>query len=304
MKNLLFAFFVVLALMANSFIASAFQDQSSMVVTTQWLADHINDPKLVVLHVASIRRDYQSGHIPGARFLWVGSMAMANADMSFEVVPVPQLKEALEAAGVSNDSRVILCGVRGNVSPTARVFLTFEYLGMGGKVSILDGGFDAWKGEGKQVSTDPPKIARGSFTPNVHPEVFVDADWVNQHLHTPSVTIVDARAPEFYNGQNAGQARSGHIPGAKNLYFSTLVDSTNKMLPIPKLQELFEKAGVKQGEEVAAYCHVGQTASLVYFAARYLGHKTHLYDGSFDDWGGRMDLPIELPPKADSTGKR
>jgi len=284
-------------------IARPSDKNESILVSTSWLADHLTDPSLVVLHVASLKRDYTAGHIPGARYLWVGSMAISNPDMSFEVVPVAQLKEALEAVGVSNESRIILCGVGGNVSPTARAFITLEYVGMGGKVSILDGGFDAWKAESKPVSVETPQFSRASFTPHVKGEVFVDAEWVKNHLHTPSVAIVDARAPQFYNGASAGQPRSGHIPGAKNLFFSTLVDSTNKLLSAPKLLELFEKAGVTPEEEVAAYCHVGQTASLVYFAARYLGHPVHLYDGSFDDWAGRMDLPVEIPAKEDSVKK-
>ncbi len=281
----------------------AFQEHPSMFVTTQWVSEHINDPKLVILHVASLRRDYTAGHIPGARYFWLGSIAQATPEMSYELVPVPQLKEAVEAAGISNDSRVILCGIGTNVSPVARAFLTFEYLGMADNVSILDGGFAAWKAEGRATATEGVKNAGGSFTPHPHTEVIVDAEWVNNHLHTPGVSIVDARAPEFYKGQNAGQPRSGHIPGAKNLYYSTLVDTSNMMLPVKRLQELFDSAGVKKGDEVAAYCHVGQTASLVYVTARYLGYKVHLYDGSFDDWGGRMDLPIEIPPKADAAKK-
>ena len=283
--------------------AFAGEEENPMVVSTAWVAEHLNDPSIVVLHVASLRRDYSAGHIPGARYLWVGSMAQGTPEMSFEVLPVSRLKEALEAVGVSNSSRIILCGVGGNVSAAARVFLTLEYVGLGGRTSMLDGGFDAWKAEGKPVSIDVPKFSPGSLTPHVHNEVFVDADWVNSHLHTPSIAIVDARAPQYYNGATAGQLRSGHIPGAKNLYFSTLVDSTNKLLSGQKLRELFEKAGVKRGDEVAAYCHVGQSASLVYFAARYLGFKAHLYDGSFDEWGGLMDLPVEAPAKADSTKK-
>ena len=305
MKKLVPAFFLVfiVASIYSSTISYAGEEQGALIVNTQWLAEHLKDPNLVVLHVASIKRDYTSGHIPGARYFWVGSFAQATPEMSYELMPVAHLKDALEAAGVSKDSRIILCGNGGNVSPVARVYLTLEYLGMGERTSVLDGGFAAWKSEGKETSVEVPKVARTTFTPDLHKDVFVDADWVNAHLHKPPVTIVDARAPEFYNGENAGQPRSGHIPGAKNLYFATLVDSLNKMLPVPKLKELFEKAGVREGEEVAAYCHVGQTASMVYFTARYLGYKAHLYDGSFDDWGGRMDLPVELPAKTDTTKK-
>lgn len=272
-----------------------------VLVSTAWLADHLSDPSLLVLHVASLRRDYALGHVPGARYIWLGSIAQGTPEMSFEVLPVPDLVKTLEAAGVGDQSRVVLCGVNGNVSPTARVFLTLEYLGLTGRVAILDGAFDAWKADGHPVSTETPVIKRGTLHPHLDPDVIVDAKWIQAHLQAPAVTLVDARAPQFYNGVNAGQPRSGHIPGAKNLYFATLVDSTNHMLPKDKLAELFDHAGVAPNTEVATYCHVGQTASLVYLAARVLGRRAHLYDGSFDDWSGRMDLPVELPAQPDST---
>jgi len=292
-------FFVVLTLSAL-LTASSSEEGQPVFVSTTWVAEHINDPSAVILHVSQYRRDYAKGHIPGARFLWVGSMAMSNTELSFELVPVEQLDTLLEGLGISNDSKIILCGVGGNVSPTARMFATFEYLGFGGRVSILDGGFDAWKAEGRPSTKEAPKIKRTSFTPHLKKDAIVDYSFVQSRLHKDGVSIVDARAPQFYNGVGGGFPRVGHIPGATNIYFSTLVDSTNKMLPPAKLREMFAGAGVKEGNEVITYCHVGQTASLDYVAARSLGYNAHLYDGSFEDWSGRDELPVELPAKQDS----
>jgi thiosulfate/3-mercaptopyruvate sulfurtransferase len=273
-----------------------------ILVSTQWLSEHLADPDLVVIQVASMRRDYLSGHIPGARYLWPGYLAMSNPDLSYQALPVSQMDTTLEAIGVSNTSRIVLCGVSGNVSPTARVFLTLEYLGLGGHISVLDGGFDAWKREGRPVSTDIPPVKRGSFTPAVQTSVFASAEEVLADIRKEGTSIVDARAPGFYDGTTPnGMPRSGHVPGARNIFYSTLVDSVNKMLPVEKLASMFAGAGVGDKDRVVAYCHVGQTASLVYFAARLLGHQASLYDGSFEEWSGREDLPVELPPKKDAT---
>lgn len=270
-------------------------------VSTSWLAEHMTDPSLVILHVTQYRREYTKEHIPGGRFLWPGSMAASNTDLSYELVPVAQLDTLLEGLGISNNSRVILCGVGGNVSPTARMFVTLDYLGMGSRTSILDGGLDAWKAEGRPVTSVVPEVRRSSFTPHLRKDAIVDASMVHSDLNKPGVSIIDARAPQFYNGTSGGSQRKGHIPGAANIYFETLVDSTNKMLPPSTLRSKFSAAGVKEGNDVITYCHVGQTASVVYVAARALGYKVHLYDGSFEDWSGREDLPLEVSVSKDST---
>ena len=132
----------------------------------------------------------------------------------------------------------------------------------------------------------------------------VDAAWVNANLNKPGVMILDARAQKFYSGAEAGQMpRGGHIPSAKNIPFSSLVeDPTNKFKSVAALRELFNTAGVKQGDSVTTYCHIGQQASLLYFVARYLGYEAHLYDGSFEDWSRRPELQVvkENAPKSDS----
>ncbi|MBI1803279.1 MAG: sulfurtransferase [Ignavibacteriae bacterium] len=277
-------------------------DESAPVfVTTAWLADHLNDPDLIILNVAQNKRDYRRGHIPGTRFLWVTSFATPNPELSFELPAVEHLDTLLEGLGVSNDSRIILCGVNGNVSPTARMYITLEYLGMGDRTSILDGGFDAWKAEGRPISKDTPTFKRSSFTPHLQKDAIVDGEYVKSKLNTAGVTIVDARAPQFYNGNGGGFPRVGHIPGAKNLYFATLVDTSNKYLPDDSLRAKFSAAGIPSGNDIITYCHVGQTASTVFVAAKRLGYHVHLYDGSFEDWSGRDEFPVELPAKKDSV---
>src|SRR5258708_5387459 len=149
-------------------------DEAPVLVTPAWLAEHLNDPNMVVLNVTQNARSFRSGHIPGARFLWVTRIAASNPELSFELVPLDQLDTLMEGLGVSNDSRIVLCGIGGNVSATARTYITLEYLGMAGRTSILDGGFEAWKSAGNPVSKDAPSVKRGSFTPHLKSDAIVD----------------------------------------------------------------------------------------------------------------------------------
>jgi len=231
-------------------------------------------------------------------------MVMSNPELSYELLPVEQLAASLEKLGVSNDSRIILCGIGGNVNQVARVFVTLDYLGLGDRTSILDGGFDAWRAEGKQITKELPVYQRGSFTPRLNPLAIVDAEFVKSSLHKPDASIIDARAPQFYSGaNNGGYARAGAIPTAKNIFAGSLIDSTNKMIPMTRIGEKFDSAGVKKGNEVIVYCHSGVSACVVYTAARSLGCTPHLYDGSFEEWSSREELPIEIMVKQDSIKK-
>ena len=298
-------FFLLLALAGILPQQSYAQSNNPTVfVTTSWLAEHLNDSSLIILNVAPIRRDYERGHILGARFLWNGWIYQSNPELSSELLPIAQLDSTLEKLGVSNDSRIILCGIGGNVSQVARIFVTLDYLGMGDRTSILDGGYDAWKAEGKPVTKELLVYQRGTFAPKLNPLAIVDAEFVKSGLHKPDISIIDARAPQFYNGSNSGGfPRAGAIPTAKNIFAGSLIDSTNKMIPMTRIGEKFDSAGVKKGNDVIVYCHSGVSACVVYTAARSLGYTPHLYDGSFEDWSGREDLPLALPQKQDSIKK-
>jgi thiosulfate/3-mercaptopyruvate sulfurtransferase len=125
----------------------------------------------------------------------------------------------------------------------------------------------------------------------------VNADFVKSNIDHPGIRILDARAANFYNGDPNGGPRPGHITSAQNIPFSTLVDSTGKMKDRATLTAMFAAAGVQPTDRVVTYCHVGQQASLLFVAAKSIGLKASLYDGSFEDWSSRPDTPIAGPDK-------
>jgi len=232
------------------------------LVSTAWLADHLKDPNLVVLHVAGVRREYTEGHIPGARFVWFGAVAPSNPDLSSELPSGNDIKTLLENAGVSDNSRIVIYGA--SVSPVVtRLYMTLDYLGAGNRTSLLDGGMTAWKAEGRTTSTDVPQVTRGKFTPHVHADAVVDANFVKTNLEKPGVHIIDARAAQFYNGNGGGMPRAGHIPSAMNIPFTTVLDSAGKVKDKSALAALFTAAGVTPADRVVSYCHIGQQATMI-----------------------------------------
>ena len=268
----------------------------SPVVSVQWLADNLNDPSVVVLHLAGGRRDYTNGHIPGARFLWFNDVAPSNPDLSTELPSVAKLDSLFESLGVSDNSRVVVYGK--TISPlVARVLVTLDYLGAGDRTAILDGGFTAWKAGSHPVSTETPSVKRGKFTPAVRSDAVVNADFVKANVDKPGIRILDARTPNFYTGEGGGGPRPGHVQSAQNIPFTTLTDSSGKLKDKAALTAMFTAAGVQPTDRVVTYCHVGQQASLLFLAARYVGLKPSLYDGSFEDWSSRDDTPIVGPVK-------
>ena len=270
------------------------------VVTTAWLADHLHDKGLLLFQIGdrATRALYDSTHIPGAQFLAPlseFSTPRIEGNLLLELPSVATLDSVFESKGISDDSRIVLYFAREYFSPTSRAFFTLEYMGLGGRVAILDGGLEAWRTEGRPVTTEVPAITPGHFTPHPHPELVADAGYVKAHLEDPKVRIVDARDTSFYNGRETHQGRNGHIQGAASLYFGSVVDSTGKFLSPAQLRTLFTSAGIAPGQSVVTYCHIGQQASFLWFAARYLGFTARLYDGSFQDWAAHPELPVVNP---------
>lgn len=279
----------VIFLVALAFTAKAAPGQGAvhpeMIVSAQWLSEHLNDPKVIVLHVAEKRSEYTSGHIPGARFLALSDFIEGE---DAELPSTEKLKAAFEKVGVSDDSHVVIYTTAW-YPMAGRAYYTLDYLGHGDHASLLDGGIDEWKIEKRPLSKDEPKIVQGTFTPHVHPEARALMEEVKKISDQPtkSAVLVDSRPDKRYS--------DGHIAGAAHIYWQeTLVDPKNKpvFLPPDKLKELFAARGIVPGQKLVTYCEIGLQASHDYFVAKYLGYDAAMFDGSIHQWSHMNNLPV------------
>lgn len=206
-----------------------------------------------------------------------------------EFPPADSMARMLASAGVSGERLIIV----GAPIPAGRAWAAFDYLGLGERAALLDGGpaaLDPASGEPAQAATP----ARLSI--DVRDDMIVDAEWVHARLDDPGVAILDARPPAEFSGETPGDGidRPGHIPGARNVFWQTLVHSPEdtSLKDEAELRSIFEQAGVAPGDTIVAYCRTGGQASFLYTVARHLGYEVKLYDGSYIDWS-RTEYAIE-----------
>jgi thiosulfate/3-mercaptopyruvate sulfurtransferase len=270
-------------------IAERKQADAPLVVTNEWLAQHLRDPNLVLLHVGE-KKGYDAEHIPGARFAEMRMVSVQGPNnLPLEMPSADDLRAKIEALGIGDDSRIVVYYGNDWVSPATRIILALDTYGLGNRVSLLDGGLPKWKRTGGSVTADVPPAKTGKLTPRALKSTIVTGDFVKSHIRTPGYTIIDARAPVFYDGPSHGEHPAGHVPGAVNIPFDSVFDDANQLKSHDALTAIFRNAGVKPGDALIAYCHIGQQATAVVFAARSLGYDIKLYDGSFDDWAARKE---------------
>jgi thiosulfate/3-mercaptopyruvate sulfurtransferase len=280
-----------LALAAVALATPAFaQGTAPLLVDAAWLSQHLNDRNLVVLHVDD-EAEYKTGHIPGARFITMQHVAV-QGPLTLELPAVDDLRTRLQALGVSDDSRIVVYFGRNGAFPSAtRIILTLDYAGLGSQTSLLNGGVAAWTRAGQTLTAALPTVTAGRLTARPTKPVVVDAEFVKNVGQKPAHTLVDGRAGVFFTGVSATYANSGHIPGAVNIPFTQILDS-ELMVDRARIEGLFRAAGVKPGDTVVAYCHIGQQGTAVVFGARLLGHPVVLYDGSMQDWATNKRGPV------------
>lgn len=261
-------------------------------------AARLADPATVVVHVAMDRAEYDAGHLPGARFLpfaaYAGNVTSPDT-LRTELPPTDSLVRLLRGAGIGDGARLLVVG---QPIPSARFFFTLAYLGLDGRASVLDGGMDAWREAGQPVSREAVAAASATaLAVSPRPDLLASAADVRAIVADGrGGRLLDARLPEFHLGLAAnGFPRAGRIPGAASLPFTTLTRELGQLRPVATLDALLTAAGAARGTSVVTYCHVGQQASLLWFAARLAGREARLYDGSFQEWSRLAGAPVDGP---------
>jgi thiosulfate/3-mercaptopyruvate sulfurtransferase len=289
---------ILAAALAVATPAIADPPRDKLVVSTDWLAKRLGERNLVVLQVGD-RPGYEAGHIPGARLVSLADLAapMGGERLTLEMPDPETLRAKLAALGISDRSRIVVVPTKEGIQSATRVVFTLDAAGLGERTVLLDGGAVAWTAEGRPVTKEAPTVAPGKLAPLKMRPLVVDADYVRKHMSAPGYAIVDSRAPDFYSGARPGGSpqrphKTGRIAGAKSVPFTAVTTPDQKLASPEEIAARFKAAGVKKGDTVIAYCHVGQQATATLFAARTLGLKAVLYDGSFEEWS-RLDGPVE-----------
>ena len=271
-----------------------------VLVTTDWLAEHLNDDGVVVAEVDENPELYDEGHIAGAvKLHWRDDL---QDPVERDLVDKPTFERLLSERGIANDTTLVLYGDKNNWF-AAYAYWYLKIYGHG-DVRILDGGRQKWADEGREFTTETPQPRQADYEANERDEsIRTYRDSVRAQIGEQSKALVDVRSPQEYAGEliappgyeQEGAQRAGHIPTAASIPWATAVRDDGTFKSADELRELYEGKGVTPEKEVTAYCRIGERSAHTWFVLReLLGYETvKNYDGSWTEWGNLVDVPIE-----------
>jgi len=270
------------------------------LVSTQWVADNLNDPKVRLIEVDVDTAAYDTGHIAGAvGWNW-------KSDLETQVVRNIADKEGTEKllseAGVDNGTTIVVYGDNNNWF-AAYALWVLKYYGVE-NAKLMNGGRKKWIEEGRALTTDATHHAKTSYkVKDGNDKIRAMRDEVLQHLKKSGAALVDVRSPKEYSGEllapenlpQEGSQRGGHIPGAKNIVWSQAVNEDGTFKTADELMELYGGQGVTPDKDVIAYCRIGERSAHTWFVLTHLlGYENvRNYDGSWTEWGSLVGVPVE-----------
>jgi thiosulfate/3-mercaptopyruvate sulfurtransferase len=275
-----------------------------VLVSTQWVADHLTDPEVRIVESDEDVLLYETGHIPGAvKIDWVADL---NDPLVRDYIDRPRFQRLLRSKGINDDTTIVFYGDRNNWWATY-AFWVFRLFGVK-NLRVMDGGRQRWADEGRDLVTAAPRSLEGNITVQDRDDVRSRAfrEQVLEHVKR-SRSLVDVRSPEEYRGErmhmpeypNEGALRGGHIPRARSIPWGRAINpETHTFRPANELRTIYqEENGLRPQDDVIVYCRIGERSSHTWFALTYLlgfGNVRN-YDGSWTEWGNLVKAPVEKP---------
>jgi thiosulfate/3-mercaptopyruvate sulfurtransferase len=274
------------------------------LVSTAWLAERLGAPDIRVVdgswYLPAMKRDpkaeYAAEHIPGAVYFDIDEIADTDSPLP-HMLPSPEKFAArVKKLGLGDGNRIVVYDGLGLFS-AARVWWMFRVYGHN-DVAVLDGGLKKWKAEGRPLESGPSRPRERHFTARVNSLLVRELDDMKRNIETKREQVIDARSPGRFHAREPEPRqglRGGHIPGSKNLPFGEMTDpATGTLLPAAALEAKFRAAGIDPTKPIVASCGSGVSACALALGLHLIGApQVAVYDGSWTEWGGRPDTPIE-----------